>query len=308
MNDAIARITNLAELRGRNVEWAISAVKDAANITSQQALDLGVIDLIEPDLTTLLADINGRTVTTEAGQVTLNTANARVDEIDLGLIERFLQLLAEPTLAYLLVSFGLLALYIELSNPGLGVPGIFGGIALLLGLLGLGSLPVAWVGLGLMVLAFALFIADLFVPSLGMLTIGGLVSFVIGSNILIAEGSPRDLQVPQPIVYTMTACLAVAAALLGMAVVRVQFRRTQTGKAGMIGQVGVARTQLAPDGMVLVFGEIWTATAVDSPIEEGENIAVTSVNGLALTVRRATAEEVVASIDTGDRRAVIPVR
>jgi membrane-bound serine protease (ClpP class) len=308
MNDAIARITNLAELRGRNVEWAISAVKDAANITSQQALDLGVIDLIEPDLTTLLADINGRTVTTEAGQITLNTTNARVDEINLGLIERFLQLLAEPTLAYLLVSFGLLALYIELSNPGLGVPGIFGGIALLLGLLGLGSLPVAWVGLGLMVLAFALFIADLFVPSLGMLTIGGLVSFVIGSNILIAEGSPRDLQVPQPIVYTMTACLAVAAALLGMAVVRVQFRRTQTGKAGMIGQVGVARTRLAPDGMVLVFGEIWSATSPEAVIEAGEHVAVTAVNGLSLDVRPATAEEVIASVDTGDRRAIIPVR
>jgi membrane-bound serine protease (ClpP class) len=308
MNDAIARITNLAELRGRNVEWAVSAVKDAANITSQQALDLGVIDLIEPDLTTLLADINGRTVTTEAGHITLNTTNARVDEINLGLIERFLQLLAEPTLAYLLVSFGLLALYIELSNPGLGVPGIFGGIALLLGLLGLGSLPVAWVGLGLMVLAFALFIADLFVPSLGMLTIGGLVSFVIGSNILIAEGSPRDLQVPQPIVYTMTACLAVAAALLGMAVVRVQFRRTQTGKAGMIGQVGVARTRLAPDGMVLVFGEIWSATSPEAVIEVGEHVAVTAVNGLSLDVRPATAEEVIASVDTGDRRAIIPVR
>lgn len=308
MNDAIARITNLAELRGRDVEWAVSAVKDAANITSQQALDLGVIDLIEPDLTALLADINGRTVTTEAGQVTLNTTNARIDEVNLGLIERLMQLLAEPTLAYLLVSFGLLALYIELSNPGLGVPGIFGGIALLLGLLGLGSLPVAWVGLGLMVLAFALFIADLFVPSLGMLTIGGLISFVIGSNILIAEGSPSDLQVPQPIVYTMTACLAVAAALLGLSVLRVQFRRTKTGKAGMIGQVGVARTRLAPQGMVLVFGEIWTATADDSPIEEGENIAVTAVNGLALTVRRATSEEVIAAMDVGDRRAVIPVR
>ena len=308
MNDAVARITNLAQLRGRNVDWAVSAVRDAANITSRQALDLRVIDLIAPDRRNLLEDINGRVVNTESGQITLTTINARIDEVEMGLFEEFLQLLAEPTLAYMLVSFGLLALYIELSNPGLGAPGIFGGILLLLGMLGLGSLPVAWVGLALMVLAFALFILDLFVPSLGLLTVGGLLSFLIGSNILIAEGTPDDLQVSRAVVWTMTACLAAAAALIGMAVVRGQFRRATTGRAGMIGQVGVVRSRLAPTGMVLVFGEIWTATSAEPPIEVGEHVVVTEMSGLALTVRRATAEEVVAFADTGDRRAVLPVR
>jgi membrane-bound serine protease (ClpP class) len=308
MNDAIARITNLAELRGRNVDWAVSAVRDAANITSQQALDIGVIDLIAPDLETLLNQVDGRTVTTADGPVTLTTANARTDVIGFTWIEELLQLLAEPTLAYLLVSFGLLGLYVELSNPGLGAPGIFGGIALLLGLLGLGSLPVAWVGLGLMALAFVLFIVDLFVPSLGLLTVGGLLSFLIGSNILIADNTPSDLQVPREIVWTMTACLALGAVMIGIAVVKGQFRRTRTGKAGMIGQVGTARTELNPDGMVMVFGEIWSATSGGEPIPADAEVTVEEVRGLRLRVRPATAAEIAASRTSGDPRAVVPVR
>ena len=239
---------------------------------------------------------------------TLTTANARTDEIGFTWIEELLQLLAEPTLAYLLVSFGLLALYIELSNPGLGAPGIFGGIALLLGLLGLGSLPVAWVGLALMALAFVLFVVDLFVPSLGLLTVGGLLSFLIGSNILIADNTPSDLQVPREIVWTMTACLAAGAALIGLAVVKGQLRRTRTGNVGMIGRVGTARTDLNPDGMVYVFGEIWNATAFAEPIPAGATITVEEVSGLQMRVRVATAAEVAASQLDGDRRAVVPVR
>ena len=308
MNDAIARITNLAELRGRNVDWAVSAVRDAANITSQQALDIGVIDLIAPDLETLLTEIDGRVVATASGNVTLTTANARTDEIGFTWIEELLQLLAEPTLAYLLVSFGLLGIYVELSNPGLGAPGIFGGIALLLGLLGLGSLPVAWVGLALMALAFVLFIVDLFVPSLGLLTVGGLLSFLIGSNILIADNTPGDLQVPRDIVWTMTACLAVGAALIGMAVVRGQLWRARTGKGSMIGRVGTARTDLDPDGMVQVFGEIWSASMVGEPIRAGTAVTVEHVSGLHMRVRAATAAEIAANQDGGDRRTIVPVR
>ena len=146
-NDAVARITYLAELRGRNVEWAVSAVKDAANITSQQALDLHVIDLLEPNLNQLLAEVNGRTVNLESGPFTLNTANAQIQTVDMGFLEQFLQMLADSTLAYLLVSFGMLGTRSSSCRiPGISFPGIFGGIALLLGLLGLGGLP--WPGAG----------------------------------------------------------------------------------------------------------------------------------------------------------------
>jgi membrane-bound serine protease (ClpP class) len=308
MNDAIARITNLAQLRGRNVDWAVKAVRDADNITSQEALDLGVIDLIEPDLESLLAEINGRTVTTESGVVTINTANARIEKVKLGIVGEFLQLLADPTLAYLLVSFGMLGIYLELSHPGISVPGIFGAISLLLGLLGLDSLPVAWVGLALMMLAFVLFVLDLFVPSFGLLTIGGLLSFVIGSNILIGEGSPKDLQIPRYLTYTMTACMAAVAALLGMIVLRGQFRGKKRGAAGLVGQVGLVRTTLDPEGMVLVFGEIWTAVAADAPVNAGEHVTVEAVHGLKATVRRSTEAEIANSTNRGDSRAVVPVR
>jgi membrane-bound serine protease (ClpP class) len=307
-NDAVARITNLAQLRGRNVEWAVSAVEDAANITSQQALDLHVIDLLEPSRDQLLADVNGRTVNLESGPVTLNTANAQIQNVDMGFLEQFLQMLADSTLAYLLVSFGMLGIFIELSHPGISFPGIFGGIALLLGLLGLGSLPVAWGGLAFMALGFVLFVIDIFVASAGLLTIGGLISFLIGSNILISNGAPSDQQIPAYVTWTMTACLAGAALLLGMVVAKSQLRRPQTGKPGMIGQIGVTRTALDPSGMVLVFGELWAATAETPPIASGQNVAVTAVNGMSLLVRRATAEEVIAFSDVADRRAVVPVQ
>jgi membrane-bound serine protease (ClpP class) len=307
-NDAVARITNLAQLRGRNVEWAVSAVEDAANITSQQALDLHVIDLLEPSRDQLLADVNGRTVNLESGPVTLNTANAQIQNVDMGFLEQFLQMLADSTLAYLLVSFGMLGIFIELSHPGISFPGIFGGIALLLGLLGLGSLPVAWGGLAFMALGFVLFVIDIFVASAGLLTIGGLISFLIGSNILISNGAPSDQQIPAYVTWTMTACLAGAALLLGMVVAKSQLRRPQTGKPGMIGQIGVTRTALDPSGMVLVFGELWAATAETPPIAPGQNVAVTAVNGMSLLVRRATAEEVIAFSDVADRRAVVPVQ
>ncbi|HEX3301410.1 MAG TPA: nodulation protein NfeD [Thermomicrobiales bacterium] len=307
-NDAVARITNLAQLRGRNVEWAVSAVEDAANITSQQALDMHVIDMIEPNLDQLLADVNGRTVNLASGPVTLNTANAQIQTVDMGWLEQFLQMLADSTLAYLLVSFGMLGIFIELSHPGISFPGIFGGIALLLGLLGLGSLPVAWGGLAFMALGFVLFVIDIFVASAGLLTIGGLISFLIGSNILISNGAPSDQQIPNYVTWTMTACLAGAALLLGMVVAKSQLRRPKTGKPGMIGQIGVTRTALDPSGMVLVFGELWAATAEQPPIAPGQNVSVTAVNGMSLLVRRATAEEVIAFSDVADRRAVVPVQ
>ena len=307
-NDAVARITYLAELRGRNVEWAVSAVKDAANITSQQALDMHVIDLLEPNLNQLLAEVNGRTVNLESGPFTLNTANAQIQTVNMGFLEQFLQMLADSTLAYLLVSFGMLGLFIELSHPGISFPGIFGGIALLLGLLGLGGLPVAWGGLAFMALGFVLFVIDIFVASAGLLTIGGLISFLIGSNILISNGAPSDMQIPNYVTWTMTACLAGAALLLGMVVARSQLRRPKTGKAGMIGQVGVTRTVLDPDGMVLVFGELWAATAEEPPIAPGQNVVVTAVNGLSVRVRRATVDEMIAFSDVADRRVVVPVQ
>src|SRR5215218_7293443 len=165
MNDAISQITNLANYRGRNAEWAVDSVKNAANITADEALQINVIDYEEPDLESLLNDMDGMTVQMKNGTATLETAGAEVNTIEMGLLEGFLQLLAEPTIAYLLVSFGMLGLFLELSHPGVIVPGVVGGLALLLGLYALGTLPVNWTGVLLIIFGFILFAADLYVPS-----------------------------------------------------------------------------------------------------------------------------------------------
>jgi membrane-bound serine protease (ClpP class) len=308
MNDAVARITNLAQLRGRNVDWAVAAVRDADNITADTALSLGVIDLMAPDLGTLLASIDGRQVTTANGTVMLATADARIERFDMNIIDQLVQALANPTIAYLLVTFGMIALFTELANPGIGFAGIGGTIALVLGLVGLGSLQVVWLGLGLMILAFVLFVVDIFVPSLGLLTVGGLVAFLVGSNILIADGTPSELRISRPVIWAVTACIAATAFLLGSLIVKTQLRPTSTGRTGMVGQIGTARTDLSPNGQVLVFGEIWAAEAVGDPIPAGTRVAVEQVSGLRISVRPATEAEVNAAMEGGDPRAVIPVR
>ena len=307
-NDAIARITNLAELRGRNVNWAVSAVENAENITADQALELHVVDLISPDLPTLLASINGQTVQTEAGPVTIDTTSVTIEHMQMTAFEQVRSFLANPTLAYLLVTFGLIALFIELANPGIGIPAVAGSLSLILGLIGLGSLPVEWIGLGLMALAFVLFIVDLFVPSLGLLTIGGIVCFLVGSNILIDDGTPSNYQVSRAVIWTMTACFGATAILLGFVVVRSQLKPPKTGMPGMVGQVGVVRTALDPEGQIMVFGEIWSAQSSAGPIQQGEHVTVERSRKLKLTVRRATSEEIEGARVVGDRRVVIAVQ
>ncbi|HEY7036839.1 MAG TPA: nodulation protein NfeD, partial [Thermomicrobiales bacterium] len=208
-NDAVSQIVNLANLRSRNAQWAEQAVREAVNVTADQALQLNVIDLIAPDLPTLLSDIDGRTVQMANGTATLQTKDAATREIDMTYVESFLQMLADPTIAYLLLSLGLLGLYVELSHPGVTVPGVVGGIAVVLGLFALGTLPVNWAGVLLIALAFVLFAADLFLPSFGTLTIGGLVSFVLGSYLLIGSNAPPGYEVARPVIWTLTACLLV---------------------------------------------------------------------------------------------------
>jgi membrane-bound serine protease (ClpP class) len=294
MNDAISQITNLANYRGRNAEWAVDSVENAANITADEALQLNVIDLEEPDLESLLNDMDGMTVQMETGTATLQTADAEVDTIEMGLLEGFLQLLAEPTIAYLLVSFGLLGLFIELSHPGVVVPGVVGGLALLLGLYALGTLPVNWTGVLLIIFGFILFVADLYVPSFGTLTIGGIISFVIGSYLLIGSDAPPGFEISKPVVWTMTGCLIVFFLWLGALVVRTRLRPPYTGKQALIGEVGEVRQSLNPSGMVYVYGELWSATTDDGVgyLPVGTSVTVSGVQGMTLRVRPATEQEV----------------
>ncbi len=314
-NDAVSQIINLANLRGRNADWGEAAVREAVNVTADEALRLNVVDLIAPDLATLLDQIDGRTVQMETGTATLATKGASVRTLEMNVVEGLLQLIADPTIAYLLLSLGLLGLYVEFSHPGITVPGIAGGISVLLGLFSLGTLPVNWAGVLLIALAFILFAVDLFVPSFGTLTVGGLVSFVLGSYLLFSGDAPPGYEVARPVIWTITACLLVFSLFLGAAVLKARLRPPATGKQAMIDTVGITRTALNPAGMVFVDGELWSATLdAGSPAEvaAGTPVAVTRVDRLRLTVRPATAADLAHAEreerrhEVGDRREVIP--
>ncbi len=308
-NDAVSQIRNLADLRGRNADWAEQAVRDAVNVTADEAVRLRVVDLLAPNVEALLEQIDGRTVRMETGDLILSTRGAEVRDVDMGLMEQFLQLLADPTIAYLLLSLGGLGLFLELSNPGAILPGVVGGLFLLLALYGLGTLPVNWAGVLLIGFAFLLFAVDLFVPSFGSLTIGGIVSFVLGSYLLIGSGAPPGFEVARPVIWTLTACLVGFFLFVAGSVVRTRLRRPATGREGLVGQVGTVRRALNPDGMVYLAGELWRATAPGgTEIPAGTPVVVTAVDGLRLTVRPATAPEIEATREAApDRRTVVPV-
>jgi len=294
-NDAVAQIINLANLRGRNAEWAEDAVREAVNITADEALDLNVIDVLAPDMTTLLEEIDGRTVELATGPATLSIAGARTTNNGMNAIERILQLLADPTIAYLFLSLGLLGIFFELASPGAIVPGVVGVTGVLLGLFGLGTLPVNWAGVLLILLAFGLFAADIFVPSLGLLTVGGLVSFVFGSYMLIDPDAAPGFEISRVAIWTMVLCFVGFFALIGFLILRSRRRKPTAGERALIGKVASVRQALDPNGMVFAFGEIWAASLEPgisvSHAPVGASVVVTKVEGLRLVVRPATAQE-----------------
>jgi membrane-bound serine protease (ClpP class) len=314
-NDAVSQIVNFANLRGRNAEWAEKAVREAANITADEALSLGVIDLIAPDLSTLLSDIDGQTVQMENGQETLVTNGAATRSVDMDLLESLLQLLADPTIAYMLLSLGLLGIYVEFSNPGLTLPGVAGGIAILIALFSLGTLPVNWAGVLLILLAFILFAVDLYVPSFGVITIGGIISFILGSYLLVGSDAPPGYNVAPAVIWTLSACFLALSLFLGGAVLRARLRPPATGKNALLGRIGTVRTALQPTGMVFADGELWTADLESQdaePLPVGTKVVIVAVKRLQLVVRAATEDEV-AKVDreersqqVGDAREVVP--
>jgi membrane-bound serine protease (ClpP class) len=309
-NDAVAQITNLANLRGRNAQWAEQAVREAANVTADQALSLGVIDLIAPDLPTLLQNINGRTVQLQSGPVTLATAGKSLDDVGMSWIEQLLQLLSDPTIAYLLISFGLLGLYLELSHPGVTLPGVIGAISVLLGFFALGNIPVDWTGILLIGLAFLLFALDLFIASFGTLTIGGLVSFVLGSYLLVGNDTP-GYSIEHSVIWAMTGCMLGSSIILSALVLRAKRRPPATGVDRLIGAPAIVRTTLQPAGMIMFNGELWNAhlaSGAGGVAKPGDVVIVTGIKGLHATVRPATAADL-APIQSShaDSRFIVPL-
>jgi membrane-bound serine protease (ClpP class) len=283
-NDAVSYIRGLAERRGRNADWAERAVREAANLTASQALEMNVIDVLASDLGDLLRQVDGREVDLASGRVTLQTAEASVRRLDPHLGEAFLQLIANPTLAYLLLSLGLLGLYLELSNPGSILPGVAGTILLITALFALGSLPVNWAGVLLIVLAFILFAADVWTTSHGVLTVGGLIAFILGSLMLLNTNAGPFFQIVPGVMAAVIISLSAFTLIISALAVGTLRRRPATGIESLIGATAVARTRLDPDGTVFLEGERWRAHSQSGPVERGQRVRVQAIKGLDLVV------------------------
>jgi membrane-bound serine protease (ClpP class) len=290
INDAAAKIRGLAELRGRNADWAESAVRDAANITSSEAVQLNVIDFIAKDIDDVLAQADGREVVVRGETVTVQTAGASVSEIDMSIFEKFLQVITDPNIAFVLVSLGTLAIVFELANPGGIGPGAVGAIMLLAGFYALGTLDTNWAGLALMGLAFLLFVIDVFVPTHGILTISGIFAFLLGGLLLSNTRNDDVLSISRIVIFTVTALMGAFFLFLAGSAWRSRRRPVTTGANAMIGATAVVRSSLDPDGMVFVHGELWQATSTDGPAGRGELVRVVRVDGLHLTVSPLTVE------------------
>ncbi|MBI2848384.1 MAG: nodulation protein NfeD [Chloroflexi bacterium] len=289
VNDAAAYIRSIAQAHGRNMEWAEKAVRESVSATEQEALKLGVIDIVATDLADLIIKLDGRSVTMLGGQeVTIETSGAITKDINMSVIEDFLYTISDPNIAYLLLSLGGLAIIAAIYNPGLIFPAVIGGISLLLGFYALGVLPVNWAGVLLIGLAFVFFIAELLTSSFGLLAGGGLIALILGSLILFKGG---------PLFRVSPALIATVSVLIGgflvfaiTSVIQIHRRRATTGKEELAGKTAIVRTALDPQGMVFYKGELWTAVSEAGRIEPGEEVTITRIGGLKIYVTKKIEE------------------
>jgi membrane-bound serine protease (ClpP class) len=285
INDAVAYIRALAEEHGRNADWAEKAVRRAANLPAEDALAQNVVDVVAPDLPTLLEEIDG-TRTAPKGLV-LHTAGAQIDTIQMSLWKRILDTVIDPNIIVLLMSLGVLGITVEIFNPGLLFPGTLGAISLIVGLFGLQVLPVSWAGILLMLLAAGFFAAEPFVTSHGALALAGAASFVVGSLLLFDPAGPA-YQVSLPVALAIAGTFVLMFGLAMTKVVQARRRTPVTGREELLGEVGVVRRALDPAGLVFVHGEIWRARTDEGPIPPGERVRVAGIDdALVLDVRRA---------------------
>lgn len=289
VNDAVAYIRGLAEMRGRNAEWAEKAVREAASLSAEQALEANVVDVVAANRAELLEKINGLTVKVDDREVKINTEGLVVTEYEPDWRTKLLAVITDPNVAYLLMLIGIYGLIFEGYNPGAVVPGVVGAICLLLALFAFQVLPVNYAGLALILLGVILMVAEAFVPSFGALGIGGIVAFVIGSIILIDADVP-GFGVSRPLIGSF----ALFAGLLLMAIiayaVKMRRRPVVSGTPHMIGATGEATVDFNGGGQVFVLGELWNARA-DTPIRKGDRVTINKVDGLLLHVQPKEQQE-----------------
>jgi len=287
-NDAAAFIRSIARERGRNADWAEKAVRQSVSATEREALKLNLIDLVADSLPELLQKVDGRQVRTATGTATLATKDAVVRPIEIGWRDRFLNLITDPNIAYILLMLGMLGLFFELANPGVILPGVIGGISLILAFFAFQSLPLNFAGLLLILFGIVLLVAEIKVVSHGVLTIGGIIAILLGSVMLI-DTPEVSLRVSWLVILPVVAATAGIFAFAVSAGIRAQLRRPATGSEGLVGEVGVTRTTLDPEGQVFVRGELWRAVSEAGAIGAGERVRVVGLRGLTLRVTRVVA-------------------
>lgn len=282
--DAAATIRALAERRGRNVALAESAVVESRSFTAQEALDQNLIDLVAPSLPALLAELDGRPFEKPAGEErTLELSGRVVRDVEMSAFQRFLSRIAHPNLAGILLTIGMLGLYFELSNPGAVLPGVVGGICLLLAFFALSVLPVSYIGVGLVALAVVFFVAEVKVAGTGLLALAGIISLVLGLGMLFRTAEPA-MRVSKSVIGTMAVVAALLVAGAVFLVAKTYRNKVTTGAEGLVGSRAVARSALAPTGKVFLEGEWWNAVA-DTEIAAGSPVEVVAVDGMTLRVR-----------------------
>ncbi len=281
VNDMVAYTKSIAEKRGRNSDWAERAIRESVSVTEKEALELNVIDLIAEDLDDLLEKIDGRDLKDKG---TLHTKAVKRVVLTESLRDKILKTLSDPNIAYLLMMIGLAGLYFELSHPGTIFPGVIGAMSLILAFFAFQTLPVNYAGVLLIALAIILFVLEMKVASYGLLSLGGVISLFLGS-LMLFEGTAPGMRLSwRVLVPTVVMVSGFFVAVAGL-VFRSQVSKPRTGDKGLVGEVGVAKSRLEPEGKVFVHGELWNAVAPGS-IEPGAKVRVVSVDSLLLRVEQ----------------------
>ncbi|HEX2866916.1 MAG TPA: nodulation protein NfeD [Ignavibacteriales bacterium] len=286
-NDAAAFIRSISGKRNRNVEWAENAVRKSLSITETEALKIKVIDLIAKNTRDLMQKINGMKVETSAGEKILKTNDAKLVNIEMTFQQKMLKVLSDPNIAYILLILGMYGIMFELYNPGSIFPGVVGAISLILAFYAMHTLPINYAGIGLIILSVVLFILEIKIVSHGLLTIGGAVTLFLGSMMLFQTSSFLEvLMLSKEIVIAIVLMTVVFFLfVIGMGI-RAQKLKASTGVQGIIGESGVAISELSPMGEIHVHGEIWSAESLDGGIKKGELVVVEKVDGMNLKVRK----------------------
>jgi membrane-bound serine protease (ClpP class) len=284
VNDTVSYIKTIAKTRGKNVDWAEKAVRKSVSITEDEALKQNVIDMISPDLQDLLSRLDGKVIKFDGVSRTLLTKGVKPKSVQMSWRYRLLDTISNPTIAYILLMLGIYGIFFELSNPGAILPGVVGGIFLILAFYALQMLPINFAGLALILFAIILFIAEVKVVSHGLLAVGGVISLFLGSLMLIetpAEYMKISLSVIIPAVLVSAAFFTFAVTKA----VKARLAKPTTGTEGLVGEIGTASTPIAPEGKVSIHGEFWNATS-DQKIDAGERVQVIGMTNLRLKVKK----------------------